>query len=183
MSRILVLNGPNLNLLGSREPQIYGRETLAGIEVACRRRAKTHDATVEFRQSNTEGELVDWVQAAKKKFDVLIVNAGAYTHTSVALLDALLACGLPVVEVHLSNIHRREAFRETSYVSKAAGGIVMGLGAKGYELAVEAAVHLARRRRPPEHKSGREAIRRRVLGFRRVRAGRKKKKKPARKKT
>ena len=147
MSRILVLNGPNLNLLGSREPHIYGRETLAEIEAACRRRAKTHAATVEFRQSNTEGELVDWVQAAKKKFDVLIVNAGAYTHTSVALLDALEACGLPVIEVHLSNIHRREAFRETSYVSKVAAGIVMGLGAKGYELAVEAAVHLARRKK------------------------------------
>jgi 3-dehydroquinate dehydratase-2 len=141
-TRILVLNGPNLNLLGSREPRIYGRETLGTIEAACRRRAKTHAATVEFRQSNTEGELVDWVQQAKKKFDALIVNAGAYTHTSVALLDALLACDLPVVEVHLSNIHRREAFRETSYVSKAAAGIVMGLGAKGYELAVEAAVHL-----------------------------------------
>jgi 3-dehydroquinate dehydratase-2 len=142
MSRILVLNGPNLNLLGSREPRIYGRETLAEIEAACRRRAKTLAATVEFRQTNTEGELVDWVQQARGKFDALIVNAGAYSHTSVALLDALLACALPVIEVHLSNIHRREAFRETSYVSKAAAGIVMGLGGKGYELAVEAAVHL-----------------------------------------
>ena len=144
-TRILVLNGPNLNLLGSREPRIYGRETLKDIEAACRRRAKSHGATVEFRQSNTEGVLVDWVQQAKKKFDVLIVNAGAYTHTSVALLDALLACDLPTIEVHLSNIHRREAFRETSYVSKAAAGIVMGLGGKGYELAVEAAVHIASR--------------------------------------
>lgn len=144
-TRILILNGPNLNLLGSREPKIYGRETLADIEAACRRRAKALAATVDFRQSNTEGELVDWVQQAKRKFDALIVNAGAYTHTSVALLDALLACGLPTVEVHLSNIHRREAFRETSYVSKAATGIVMGLGGKGYELAIEAALHLARR--------------------------------------
>jgi 3-dehydroquinate dehydratase-2 len=142
-TRILVLNGPNLNLLGSREPSIYGRETLKDIEAACRRRARALGASVEFRQSNTEGVLVDWVQQAKKKFDVLIVNAGAYTHTSVALLDAMLACGLPAIEVHLSNIHRREAFRETSYVSKAAAGIVMGLGGKGYELAVEAAVHLA----------------------------------------
>ncbi len=146
-TRILVLNGPNLNLLGSREPGIYGRETLQDIEAACRRRAKALGATVEFRQSNTEGELVDWVQQAKKKFDVLIVNAGAYTHTSVALLDALLACDLPAVEVHLSNIHRREAFREMSYVSKAAAGIVMGLGGKGYELAVEAAAHLVQRNR------------------------------------
>ena len=142
MSSILVLNGPNLNLLGSREPHIYGHATLAEIEAACRRRAEAHGATVEFRQSNGEGELVDWVQAAKGKFDALIVNAGAYTHTSVALLDALLACGLPVIEVHLSNIHRREAFREISYVSKAAAGIVMGLGGKGYELALEAALHL-----------------------------------------
>lgn len=146
-TRILVLNGPNLNLLGSREPHIYGRETLADIEAACRRRAKAHAATVEFRQTNTEGELVDWVQQAQGTSDALIVNAGAYTHTSVALLDALLACTLPVIEVHLSNIHRREAFRETSYVSKAAAGIVMGLGAKGYELAIEAAVHLVERKK------------------------------------
>ena len=146
-TRILILNGPNLNLLGSREPKIYGRETLADIEAACRRRAKALGASVDFRQSNTEGELVDWVQQAKKKFDILIVNAGAYTHTSVALLDALLACDLPTIEVHLSNIHRREAFRETSYVSKAAAGIVMGLGGKGYELAIEAALHLARQKK------------------------------------
>ncbi|MEK7821315.1 MAG: type II 3-dehydroquinate dehydratase [Pseudomonadota bacterium] len=141
-SRILVLNGPNLNLLGTREPDIYGRETLADIEAACRRRAEAQGATVEFRQTNAEGELVDWVQKAKTSADALLVNAGAYTHTSVALLDALLACGLPVIEVHLSNIHRREPFRETSYVSKAASGIVMGLGGKGYELAVDAALHL-----------------------------------------
>ncbi|MBM3733110.1 MAG: type II 3-dehydroquinate dehydratase [Acidimicrobiia bacterium] len=155
--RILVLNGPNLNLLGTREPGIYGRETLKDIEAACRRRAKALGATLEFRQSNTEGELVDWVQQAKKKFDVLIVNAGAYTHTSVALLDALLACDLPTIEVHLSNIHRREAFRANSYISKAAAGIVMGLGGKGYELAVEAAVHLAspkpKTRKPGRRKS------------------------------
>lgn len=141
-SRILVLNGPNLNLLGTREPEIYGRETLADIEAACRRRAEAQGATIEFRQTNAEGELVDWVQKAKTSADALLVNAGAYTHTSVALLDALLACGLPVIEVHLSNIHRREPFRETSYVSKAASGIVMGLGGKGYELAVDAALHL-----------------------------------------
>ena len=142
-TRILVLNGPNLNLLGSREPRIYGRETLKDIEAACRRRAEAQGAVVEFRQTNAEGELVDWVQKAKTSADALLVNAGAYTHTSVALLDALLACDLPAVEVHLSNIHRREAFREMSYVSKAAAGIVMGLGGKGYELAIEAAAHLA----------------------------------------
>ncbi len=147
--RILVLNGPNLNLLGSREPEIYGRETLADIEAACRRLAETRGATIEFRQTNAEGELVDWVQKAHETADALLVNAGAYTHTSVALLDALLACGLPVVEVHLSNIHRREPFRETSYVSKAASGIVMGLGGKGYELAVDAALHLLSKTRRP----------------------------------
>ena len=148
-ARILVLNGPNLNLLGSREPEIYGRETLADIEAACRRRAETQGATVEFRQTNAEGELVDWVQKAKTSADALLVNAGAYTHTSVALLDALLASGLPVIEVHLSNIHRREPFRETSYVSKAASGIIMGLGGKGYELAVDAALHLLTKPRRP----------------------------------
>jgi 3-dehydroquinate dehydratase-2 len=155
-ARILVLNGPNLNLLGRREPGIYGRETLKDIEAACRRRAKALGAAVEFRQSNTEGELVDWIQQAGQKFDVLIVNAGAYTHTSVALLDALLACERPAIEVHLSNIHRREAFRERSYISKAAAGIVMGLGGKGYELAIEAAVHLAqtaKKKKPARRKA------------------------------
>ncbi len=139
---VLVLNGPNLNLLGSREPEIYGRETLKSIEAACRKRAKALGLKVTFRQSNTEGELVDWVQKAGKKFHALIVNAGAYTHTSVALLDALLATDLPVIEVHLSNIHQRDEFRHHSYVSKAADGVICGLGGVGYELALEA---LARR--------------------------------------
>ena len=137
-SSVLVLNGPNLNLLGTREPEIYGRETLASIEKACRKRAKGLGLKVEFRQSNTEGELVDWVQTAAKKFQGLIVNAGAYTHTSVALLDALLATDLPVIEVHLSNIHQRDEFRHHSYVSKAADGVICGLGGHGYELALEA---------------------------------------------
>ncbi|OHC79268.1 MAG: type II 3-dehydroquinate dehydratase [Rhodospirillales bacterium RIFCSPLOWO2_01_FULL_65_14] len=137
-SSVLVLNGPNLNLLGTREPEIYGRETLSSIEKACRKRAKSLGLKVEFRQSNTEGELVDWVQTAAKKFQGLIVNAGAYTHTSVALLDALLATDLPVIEVHLSNIHQRDEFRHHSYVSKAADGVICGLGGHGYELALEA---------------------------------------------
>jgi 3-dehydroquinate dehydratase-2 len=137
-STVLVLNGPNLNLLGTREPEIYGRETLASIEKACRKRAKDLGLKVEFRQSNNEGELVEWVQKATKKFQGLIVNAGAYTHTSVALLDALLATDLPVVEVHLSNIHQRDEFRHHSYVSKAADGVICGLGGLGYELALEA---------------------------------------------
>ena len=135
---VLVLNGPNLNLLGTREPEIYGTDTLATIEAACRKRAKTLGLEVEFRQSNDEGELVDWVQEASGSFAALIVNAGAYTHTSVALLDALLATGLPIIEVHLSNIHRREEFRQLSYVSKAADGVICGLGGVGYELALDA---------------------------------------------
>lgn len=141
--RVLVLNGPNLNMLGTREPEIYGCETLADIEANCRQRARTLGLDIEFRQSNAEGELVDWVQQARGKFDVLLVNAGAYTHTSVALLDALLACGLPVVEVHLSNIHRREEFRQHSYVARAARGIIAGFGSHGYELALEAAARIA----------------------------------------
>ena len=138
MRRILVLNGPNLNLLGTREPSIYGTATLADIAARTQERAATVDVEVEFRQTNHEGELVGWVQQAHDGFDGLIVNAGAYTHTSVALLDALKSCGVPVVEVHLSNIHKREPFRHTSYVSPAAVGVIMGFGGIGYSLAVEA---------------------------------------------
>jgi len=134
---VLVLNGPNLNLLGTREPEIYGTETLASIEDACRERAESLGLAVEFRQSNTEGDLVDWVQEARESYAALIVNAGAYTHTSVALLDALLAVDIPVIEVHLSNINQREEFRHHSYVSKAADGMICGLGGMGYELALE----------------------------------------------
>ena len=139
---VLVLNGPNLNLLGTREPKIYGSETLASIEAACRDRAKGLGLSVEFRQSNTEGDLVDWVQEAAGTVDALIINAGAYTHTSVAILDALLALDIPVIEVHLSNINQREEFRHHSYISKAADGMICGLGGIGYELALDA---LARR--------------------------------------
>jgi len=135
---VLVLNGPNLNLLGSREPAVYGSETLADIEAACQKRAKALGLGVEFRQSNSEGELVDWIQQAGGAYAGLIVNAGAYTHTSVAVLDALLACDAPVVEVHLSNIFQRDEFRHQSYVSKAASGVICGFGGLGYELALEA---------------------------------------------
>lgn len=137
-AKVLILNGPNLNLLGTREPDVYGRETLADIEASCRTRAETLGLEIDFRQSNTEGELVTWVQDARESAQGLIINAGAYTHTSVALLDALSAVDLPVVEVHLSNIHRREEFRHHSYVSKAADGMICGLGGLGYELALEA---------------------------------------------
>jgi 3-dehydroquinate dehydratase-2 len=142
--KILVLNGPNLNLLGTREPTIYGRTTLADIEAACRRRGATLDLEVEFRQSNHEGELVGWIQQARGTYQALIVNAGAYTHSSIAILDALAAVDLPVIEVHLSNIFRREAFRHHSYVSTIAHGMVCGFGGFGYELALEAAAQLLR---------------------------------------
>lgn len=135
---VLVLNGPNLNLLGLREPRIYGRETLADIEAACRERAAALGLAIAFRQSNAEGDLVDWIQQARDDYAALILNAGAYTHTSIAILDALRSLEIPIYEVHLSNIYRRESFRHTSYVSLAADGILCGLGAHGYELALEA---------------------------------------------
>lgn len=135
---ILILNGPNLNLLGSREPDIYGRETLATIEAACREHGTDLGLDVDFCQSNDEGELVTWIQEAPKAHAGIIINAGAYTHTSVAILDALSAIDLPIIEVHLSNIHRREEFRHHSFVSKAADGMICGLGGQGYELALDA---------------------------------------------
>jgi 3-dehydroquinate dehydratase-2 len=135
---ILILNGPNLNLLGSREPDVYGRESLADIEALCRRRAAALGMSADCRQSNHEGELIDWIHEARGTHGGIVINPGAYTHTSVALLDALQAVGLPTIEVHLSNIHRREAFRRHSYVSGVADGIICGLGSHGYALAIEA---------------------------------------------
>ena len=140
--KILVLNGPNLNILGAREPDVYGHDTMAEIEAACAKRASALGLTVEFRQSNSEGELVDWIQGARNGYAGLIVNAGAYTHTSVALLDALLACDVPVIEVHLSNIFQRDDFRHHSYVSKAARGVICGFGGFGYEMALDAAARM-----------------------------------------
>ncbi|MEM8644340.1 MAG: type II 3-dehydroquinate dehydratase [Pseudomonadota bacterium] len=135
---IYILNGPNLNLLGTREPEVYGTETLADLEQRCVRKAGALDLAVDFRQSNTEGELVDWIQEARSKGAGLIINAGAYTHTSIAMLDALQACDVPTVEVHLSNIFRREPFRHHSYISGAAKGVICGFGGLGYEFAIEA---------------------------------------------
>lgn len=135
---IYVLNGPNLNLLGTREPEIYGTNTLDDVAAATTARAKDHGIGCEFRQSNIEGELVSWVQEARDKASGIIVNAAGFTHTSVALLDALIASDLPVIEVHLSNIFRREEFRHQSYISRAATGVICGLGAQGYTLAVDA---------------------------------------------
>ena len=140
--RVLVLNGPNLNLLGTREPEIYGRLTLAALEEACSVKGASLGLSVTCRQSNHEGELVGWIQEALQDQDGLVINAGAYTHTSVALLDALRAVGLPVIEVHLSNIFRRESFRHHSYISEAADGVICGLGKTGYLLALEALAQL-----------------------------------------
>jgi 3-dehydroquinate dehydratase-2 len=135
---IYVLNGPNLNLLGSREPEVYGKETLDDVRAMCERKAAALGFSIDFRQSNHEGELVAWIQEARDGAAGLIVNAGAFTHTSIAMLDALLACPIPSIEVHLSNIFTREPFRHHSYISKAVKGVICGFGALSYELAVEA---------------------------------------------
>ena len=137
MPIVFVLNGPNLNLLGVREPSIYGRDTLGDIEERCAARAAALGLEIDFRQTNHEGQLVDWIQEARESADGIILNAGALTHTSVALHDALSAAELPVIEVHLSNIFRRERFRHHSYVSLAANAVICGLGARGYELALD----------------------------------------------
>ena len=136
--KVLVLNGPNLNMLGVREPEIYGRDTLADIESGCQKHAGALGLAVEFRQSNSEGELVTWIQEARQSADAIVINAGAFTHTSVALLDALSTFGKPIIELHLSNIYAREEFRHRSYVSPVASGIICGFGAGGYELALDA---------------------------------------------
>ncbi|MBX6323990.1 MAG: type II 3-dehydroquinate dehydratase [Rhodospirillaceae bacterium] len=143
---VQILNGPNLNLLGTRQPELYGRETLADIEAACRRRAGTLGLELSFRQSNAEGELVTWIQEARGRDAGIILNAGAYTHTSIAIRDALAAVELPVVEVHLSNIFRREPFRHRSHVSGVANGVICGFGAHGYVLALDAMAELLRMR-------------------------------------
>lgn len=142
MPTVFVLNGPNLNLLGVREPATYGYDTLADVEERCAARAKALDLSVDFRQTNHEGQLVDWIHEAREAADGIVLNAGALTHTSVAVLDALNAADLPIIEVHLSNIFRREAFRHHSYVSLAANGVICGLGPHGYELALEAVAAL-----------------------------------------
>ena len=140
--KILFLNGPNLNLLGQREPEVYGRLTLADIETKVRRRAEKLKAAVEFRQSNLEGELVAWIQQAKGKYDVIVLNAAAYTHTSVALRDAISAVGVPTIEIHLSNIHAREEFRHKSLIAPVCCGQIVGFGADSYILAIEAAINV-----------------------------------------
>ena len=150
---IFVLNGPNLNLLGVREPAIYGAETLADMRRRTEARAQALGLSVDFRQTNSEGELVDWIQEAREKACGIVLNAGAYTHTSVAILDALNAAEKPVIELHLSNIFRREGFRHHSYVSPAAQGVICGFGPKGYELAVEAMADMLAASRPRDGKT------------------------------
>ncbi|MDX5360084.1 MAG: type II 3-dehydroquinate dehydratase [Alphaproteobacteria bacterium] len=143
--RILVIHGPNLNMLGTREPGIYGSATLAAIDADLADAADGVGAAVTCRQSNAEGDIVGWIQQAAVEFDGIVLNAGAYTHTSVAIHDAIRACGKPVIEVHLSNTAARESFRHTSYVSPVALGVIMGLGPLGYRLALQAlAAHLDR---------------------------------------
>jgi 3-dehydroquinate dehydratase-2 len=139
---VYVLNGPNLNLLGMREPEIYGRDTLKDIQTAVEARAKTHGLSVIFRQSNHEGVLVDWIQEARNQASGVIVNPGAYSHTSVAIFDASKAMDKPIIAVHLSNPHQREVFRHRDYVNLVAKGVIVGLGATGYLLAVDAMAEL-----------------------------------------
>ncbi len=140
--RILFLNGPNLNLLGQREPKVYGKLTLKEIETRVRHRAKERSVAIEFRQSNSEGELVTWIQQAKGEFEVVVLNAAAYTHTSVALRDAISAVGVPTIEIHLSNIHAREPFRQASLIAAVCRGQISGFGAHSYILGLEAAVNV-----------------------------------------
>jgi 3-dehydroquinate dehydratase-2 len=135
---IYILNGPNINLLGDREPEIYGHTTLPQIGEMCAAQAKAHGLSTVFRQTNREGDLVDWIQEARKQAGAIIINPAGYGHTSIAMLDALLACKIPIIEVHLSNLARREEFRHHSWVSQAATGVIMGFGAQGYIRAVDA---------------------------------------------
>jgi len=138
--KVLFLNGPNLNLLGTRQPEIYGHLTLQDIEAQVRSHAKTLNVEIDFRQSNLEGELVGWIQEAKGKFAAIVLNAAAYTHTSVALRDAISAVGLPTIEIHLSNIHAREEFRHKSLIASVCRGQICGFGVKSYILGLNAAV-------------------------------------------
>ncbi len=138
MKKIAIINGPNLNLLGTREPEIYGKETLADIRKRCEKKARELSVKLDFRQSNHEGELIDWIQEAGREASGLIINPAGFGHSSVAMMDALLAIPIPAVEVHLSNIFRREEFRHHTYTSRAVRGIISGFGGLGYVMALEA---------------------------------------------
>ncbi len=139
---VSIINGPNLNMLGMRQPEVYGRESLADVEALCRTHAEKLGLAVEFRQSNAEGDLVTWIQQARGRAAGIIINAGAYTHTSIAILDALLAAEVMAVEVHLSNIHQRDSFRHHSFVAGVAKGTICGFGSHGYILALDALARL-----------------------------------------
>ncbi len=141
MTSLLILNGPNLNLLGTRQPEVYGKTTLAEVEAMCADKAKACGCSVTCLQSNHEGELVDAIQAARGTHDGIILNAGAYTHTSVALMDAIASVEVPVIELHLSNIHAREEFRHKSYIAPVAVGQICGFGPNGYSLAIDAMLY------------------------------------------
>lgn len=134
---VFILNGPNLNLLGKREPEIYGHDTLADVEAECRRVGSALGFEIEFRQTNAESRLIDWIHEAREAAAGIVINPAGLTHTSVAVMDALAACPCPIVEVHISNIHRREEFRRFSYVSLVAAGVICGCGTQGYTLALE----------------------------------------------
>lgn len=138
MAKVIIINGPNLNLLGQRQPEIYGNITLEQIEKISRDEAKKAGIEIEFQQSNDESQIIEAIQSAHGKYNGIIINAAAYTHTSVAIMDALLACNLPTIEVHLSNIYKREEFRHKSFISRAAIGVICGFGAESYRLAVQA---------------------------------------------
>ena len=140
--KILFLNGPNLNLLGQREPQVYGKTTLADIEAMVRKQATNLNVSIDFRQTNLEGELIGWVQGAKGQFEVIVINAAAYTHTSVALRDAIAATAIPTIEIHLSNIHAREEFRHKSLIAGVCRGQIAGFGANSYILGLKAAINI-----------------------------------------
>jgi 3-dehydroquinate dehydratase-2 len=139
VEKILIINGPNLNMLGQREPEIYGKQTLEDIEQMCKKEAQKLVVEIDFRQSNHEGEIVDWIQEANSSFDCLIINPAAYTHTSIAIADAIASIDIKAIEVHLSNIHKREEFRKKSFVSNVAQGVVCGFGSYGYIMAMWAA--------------------------------------------
>ena len=139
---VYVLNGPNLNLLGKRQPTIYGQETLEDVEASCRRVGAEFGLAIEFRQSNREYEIIDWIHEARERADAIVINPAAFTHTSVAILDALNTFEGPIIEVHISNVHKREAFRHHSFVSTVASGVIAGFGVQGYELALQRVARL-----------------------------------------
>jgi 3-dehydroquinate dehydratase-2 len=147
MKPIYIINGPNLNLLGKREPKIYGHETLADVEKQCREVGIANGLSIKMMQSNSEGQIIDWIHEAREKAEGIIINPGGYSHTSVAILDALNTFDGPVLEVHISNIHKRESFRHHSYISARADGVVAGFGVQGYSFAVQRMAHLAATRK------------------------------------